>query len=425
MPQRTNDFQQVVALVQRALAPEGAIITESALVETSTEGETREIDVLIETQVGEYRIRVAIEVKDEGRPMDSTKFESIIGKYLVEGGIRVNKIVVITHHGFYQPVIERARKLDIDLLTLEEAKNIDWSCFRPPGPPFKCGLEICNVRLTSAIEDNESALRDGRVVCSCGRYYGTAQEFALFLFWDLAVRQCRDQLIAMDDDAAIHKTEKKVDVKVSGISGDHQRHLVYRGEHYRLEQISFDVHFRHREHEEFQPSIANIRFSLAPHICTIQLIPPIANVDAKEVAKSGRVVCSCCGKDHGTLFEWVRERTRNFLPSNPEAQRLLAEGVGKSPTGHAYLGFALSFCQKLCVVFEENMHLVQEVKVQIHAASATSPIECKQYELTRSDGRMKVLTHLEGTVAGKKVTILMPDGTQSKRVCLRIQDSEA
>jgi hypothetical protein len=116
-------------LVQRALAPEGAVVTPSALMETGTQGETREIDVLIETRIGEYRIRIAVEAKDEGRPMDSTKFESIIGKYLVEGGLKVNKIVVVTHHGYYEPVIERARRLDIELLTLEEAKQIDWSQF--------------------------------------------------------------------------------------------------------------------------------------------------------------------------------------------------------------------------------------------------------------------------------------------------------
>jgi hypothetical protein len=102
MPKRTNDFQELVALVQKALAPDGAVVTESALVEAGCDGETREIDVLIDTKVGEYRIRIAVEAKDEGRPMDSTRFESIIGKYLVEGGVRVNKVAVITHQGFYQ-----------------------------------------------------------------------------------------------------------------------------------------------------------------------------------------------------------------------------------------------------------------------------------------------------------------------------------
>ncbi len=101
MPKRTNEFQELVALVQRALAPEGAIVTESALVEDSSGANMREIDVLVDTTVGEYRIRIAVEAKDEGRPMDSTKFESIAGKYFLEGGVKVNKVVVITHRGFY------------------------------------------------------------------------------------------------------------------------------------------------------------------------------------------------------------------------------------------------------------------------------------------------------------------------------------
>jgi len=35
MPERTNEFQELVALIQRALAPHGATVSESALVEVS------------------------------------------------------------------------------------------------------------------------------------------------------------------------------------------------------------------------------------------------------------------------------------------------------------------------------------------------------------------------------------------------------
>ncbi len=128
MPQRTNDFQDLVALVQRTLADQGALVTESALVGD----DEREIDILIDTMAGPYRIRIAVEAKDEGRPMDSTKFESIIGKYFGEGGIKVNKVVVVTHRGFYKPVIDRAQLLDVDLFTLTQATQIDWGQFRPP-----------------------------------------------------------------------------------------------------------------------------------------------------------------------------------------------------------------------------------------------------------------------------------------------------
>ena len=58
MPQRSNDFQELVSLIQKALAPAGARITDSALVDIPGLGDSREIDVLIETEVGPYNIKL-------------------------------------------------------------------------------------------------------------------------------------------------------------------------------------------------------------------------------------------------------------------------------------------------------------------------------------------------------------------------------
>ena len=81
MPRRTNDFQELVSLVQKALVPSGAKVTDSPLVDVPGMSEPREIDVLIETAVGPYHMKIAVEAKDNRRKMDSTQFESLIGKY--------------------------------------------------------------------------------------------------------------------------------------------------------------------------------------------------------------------------------------------------------------------------------------------------------------------------------------------------------
>src|SRR5207245_10108016 len=85
MPRRTNDFQELVSLVQKALVPTGAVVTDSALVGIPGMSEPREIDVLIETAVGPYRITIAVEARDHRRKMDSTKMESLIRKYMGSG----------------------------------------------------------------------------------------------------------------------------------------------------------------------------------------------------------------------------------------------------------------------------------------------------------------------------------------------------
>ncbi len=58
MPKRTNDFQKLVRLIQQAFAPKGATVTESAMEPVPGFKNPREIDILVQTQVGPYRTRL-------------------------------------------------------------------------------------------------------------------------------------------------------------------------------------------------------------------------------------------------------------------------------------------------------------------------------------------------------------------------------
>src|SRR5688572_25639884 len=126
VPKRSNEFQALVAMVERAFAPRGAKVTESAMV-PGLGNEPREIDVLIETLLGPYQMKIAVEAKDEGRKMDIIKFESIVAKYSSRSGIKVNQVVVVSRKGFYKPVIRRANEEGIKLLTLTEALQGEWA----------------------------------------------------------------------------------------------------------------------------------------------------------------------------------------------------------------------------------------------------------------------------------------------------------
>lgn len=180
MPQRTNEFQELVSLIQRALAPKGAKITDSAMVNVPGMKAPREIDVLIETDVGPYQIKIAVEAKNESRKFDSTKLDAIIGKYRSDGGVKVDKIVVITQSGFYQPVIERAQVLGIELLTLNQAISADWANLYPRKIQLCIPPHICSIQFEPPIESislNE-VLTDGRVFCSHGTEFGVLKRFA-------------------------------------------------------------------------------------------------------------------------------------------------------------------------------------------------------------------------------------------------------
>lgn len=100
MPRRTNFFQNLVTLVQQALVPTGAKVLASHMVPGLTPGRTREIDVYIETAIGPYSMRIAVEAKDESRKFDVTSMEEIVGKYRGRNNVSVDKVVVVTHRGF-------------------------------------------------------------------------------------------------------------------------------------------------------------------------------------------------------------------------------------------------------------------------------------------------------------------------------------
>ena len=141
MPQRTNPFQELVHLVELAFAEPGDKVTASVLETGQGLEKEREIDIKRETSNGLYKIKVAVEAKDEGRPWEVTKVEQYLGKYRGEGRVLVDKIVLVSRHGFTSGAIEKAKAADVVLLTLDEAKDFDWTKLDPKyGPLARLGI---------------------------------------------------------------------------------------------------------------------------------------------------------------------------------------------------------------------------------------------------------------------------------------------
>ncbi len=161
MPKRTNPFQQLVHMIESALAPMGAKITESAM------ENGREIDVLIESELGQYNMKIAVEAKNEKCPLDVGTIEQYIGKYQV-GGIPVNQVVVVSSSGFTHKARKKAALNNIKLLTLEEAEQSDWTKLAQQ-VVFKIGPYINSVELIPSVasKNGKDPLADGRFVEKC------------------------------------------------------------------------------------------------------------------------------------------------------------------------------------------------------------------------------------------------------------------
>lgn len=424
MPRRTNDFQELVSLIQQVLMPTGAKVTESAMIETTDGRTAREIDVLIDSAIGPYRIRIAVEAKKESRKMDEARFDAIVGKYLQDGGVRVNKVVVVAYAGFTQGVIERATLLDIELVTLREAESIDWSRLRPPEACMQSAVDLTDIEFDAdaLAAFGGSVPNDAQIICSCGWRYGTPHNYARHVFWNKVLRESRADLLRFDNEVMTTSADKKLRIATRPHE-PHQLFLSHGEARVAVSEFAFKVRL-FKLPEVPSPFTGQIGFSHSPHVCTVEFAPRIEGIDARQMLDSAIIKCSCCGRNHGTVRQWAHEvALSKFLNRNEEAQKLLLGGLKQSPDGNAHLIASWPFPGKLRVHVADAEYSPESVKIDIHAVAAKGTMEHKQYELSRPDGTTSVVDSFEGVVGGKRLRMVMPDGLSSKKVVLRIDNA--
>lgn len=425
MPKRTNDFQELVSLIQQALLPDGAKVTESAMVKTTDGASEREIDILIDSAIGPYRIRVAVEAKKESRKMDLARFDAIVGKYLSDGGVRVNKVVVVAHNGFTPDTITRARLLDIELVTLSEAKSTDWSRLKPPHLCLQSAIELIETEFDEEVRTafGNSIPSDAQIVCSCGWQHGPPSSYARHSFLRTVLRDRRPELLKSDEEVIAQGVEKKFQITINPVE-PHQIFLEYRGVRVIVKTFSFKVRL-FKPPPTPEPPAGQIKMSHAPHVCGVLFTPEIKGIDHRTLLDKSNVKCACCDKDHGTVRQWTSKiAITNFLNRNGEAQKLLADGLCKSPTGNAHLITDWPVPSNIRVAVEGVEHAPQSMKIDIHAVTANGKMEHKQFEMRRSDGTASIVDSFEGIVGGKRLRMIMPDGLSSKRIVLRVDSAK-
>ena len=81
MPKRTNDFQALIALVERPLAASGVRVVESEMLADRLTGEPREVDVCVHATVSGKDVTLALECRDHKRKADQIWIDTLRGKY--------------------------------------------------------------------------------------------------------------------------------------------------------------------------------------------------------------------------------------------------------------------------------------------------------------------------------------------------------
>ena len=122
MPKRTNDFQALIALVERQLAASVQVVESEMLVDRLT-GEAREVDVCVHATVNGKPVTLALECRDHKRKADQGWIDALRGKYT---NLPVDKVIAVARGGFAKTARSAAEKARIQTLTLEEATSANW-----------------------------------------------------------------------------------------------------------------------------------------------------------------------------------------------------------------------------------------------------------------------------------------------------------
>ena len=123
MPKRSNAFQRLIASIETQLAPAGAKVTESVMLNTRDGTAQREVDVLIEGALGGHKVCLAVECRDHKRLQPVTWIDELQGKY---SNLPVDKVIAVSRSGFSRVAQKRAARLGISTYTLKEALQEDW-----------------------------------------------------------------------------------------------------------------------------------------------------------------------------------------------------------------------------------------------------------------------------------------------------------
>jgi hypothetical protein len=113
VPARTNFFQDVVALLHRALDP-AAVVEESKMLPSRTTGSLREVDVLLTSKVGGHPVMVGIEARHSKRKATVEWVEQQMCKH---DDLGTSKLVLVSGSGFTPDAAARAKAHGIVAMT--------------------------------------------------------------------------------------------------------------------------------------------------------------------------------------------------------------------------------------------------------------------------------------------------------------------
>jgi hypothetical protein len=123
MPKRSNSFQRLIYHIQRQLAGQSTV-TESKFLRDRVTLQEREVDVVIESKIGDYELIIGIECNASGRKATVEWVERMIGKHK---DLPTNQLVLISQAGFSKASEKKALLSGARTYSLGRAIEADWT----------------------------------------------------------------------------------------------------------------------------------------------------------------------------------------------------------------------------------------------------------------------------------------------------------
>ncbi len=157
-----KDLENLVALIQEALKDSHNTVIYTNAKLPNRGGRKREFDILIETMVSDFSIKIAIECKDYKRPVSVDKIEAFHGKCSRLPDI--NKKVFVSANGYQADAINAAKDFGIELFRVEEVDsavifkwfNITQLGLRYQVKDYKFGIDATDEELTLLHEQEDT-----------------------------------------------------------------------------------------------------------------------------------------------------------------------------------------------------------------------------------------------------------------------------
>ena len=122
MPKRTNEFQQIILMIQKQLAGD-AVVTESKMIESVRTGSRAEVDIVINSKIAGVELAIGIECTAKGRPATVEWVREIIGKHQ---DLPLNKSILVSKSNYTAEALRTAEAHGFLALRLEQAEKLDW-----------------------------------------------------------------------------------------------------------------------------------------------------------------------------------------------------------------------------------------------------------------------------------------------------------